>query len=368
MSVMNYFDYSATTPLSKSVNQLMQEVETSYYANINAKHDFGVRSKAYVQSYIESMAKSLSIPVSSLIFTSGATESNNMILFGLAKSYPHKKHILTTSLEHHSMISPCGELQRQGYEIEFIPYNQGQLDLKALKDMIRDDTLCVSVIAVESETGLIHPLNSIKAICDDRHVPLHSDMTQAIGKMKVDFKDVTYASFSAHKIYGPKGIGACVILKEDIKPLILGGRSLTKLRAGTPPNALIVGFAQSCIEAIQNLEHRISEVEQLRKYFVNECASNQQLHVNQPKHGVPHILNVSLVKSDRHEIVRLLSLENCYVSASSACSGQENVSKAVLTITQNMDFATSSIRISLSHLTNKEEIIALVEALKKVTL
>lgn len=368
MSVMNYFDYSATTPLSKSVNQIMQEVETSYFANINAKHDFGVRSKAFVQSYIDTMAKTLSIPVSSLIFTSGATESNNMILFGLAKSYPHKKHILTTSLEHHSMISPCGELQRQGYEIEFIPYTQGQLDLIALKNMIREDTLCVSVIAVESETGLLHPLKSIKAICDERQVPLHSDMTQAIGKIKVDFKDVTYASFSSHKIYGPKGIGACVLLKEDIKPLIYGGRSLSKLRAGTPPNALIVGFAQSCIDAIQNLDQRIHDVGQLRKYFVNECASIQQLHVNQPKNGVPHILNVSLVKCDRHEVVRLLSLEHCYVSASSACSGQENVSKAVLTITQNMDFATSSIRISLSHLTTKDEITSLIKALKKVTL
>lgn len=368
MSVMNYFDYSATTPLSKSVNQLMQEVETSYYANINAKHDFGVRSKAFVHSYIESMAKALSIPVSSLIFTSGATESNNMILFGLAKSYPHKKHIITTSLEHHSMISPCGELQRQGYEIDFIPYSQGQLDLNALKGMIREDTLCVSVIAVESETGLLHPLKAIKAICDERQVPLHSDMTQAIGKVKVDFKDVTYASFSSHKIYGPKGIGACVIFKEDIKPLILGGRSLSKLRAGTPPNALIVGFAQSCIDALQALEQRVHDVVQLRKYFIDECANIEQLHVNQPKSGVPHILNVSLVKCDRHEVVRLLSLEQCYVSASSACSGQENVSKAVLTITQDMEYATSSIRISLSHLTTNNEIASLIKALKKVTL
>jgi cysteine desulfurase len=363
---MTYLDYSASTPTSVTVLEHMHRVELEYFANINAKHGFALRSKSYVLDYVNKMTSLLNIPSESLVFTSGASESNNMILFGLAMAYPLKKHILTTSLEHHSIISPLGELQKQGYDIEFIPYYQGQLDLNALSQLIREDTLCVSIIAVESETGLIHPLKEIKAICDRFQVPLHSDMTQAIGKMPIDLNDVTYASFSSHKIYGPKGIGACVLFKDDIRPLIYGGRSLSKLRSGTPPNALIVGFAQAMIEALENIEERISLVQQLRNRLVQGVLEFSNTHVNTPIQGVPHICNISFVNHDRHHLVEEFSSLGFYVSASSACSGQENVSKAVNTVTQNIDYATSSLRISLSHLTTMSDIDSLLKAIKKV--
>jgi cysteine desulfurase len=366
MCVMTYLDYSASTPTSLTVLEHMHRIEREYFANINAKHAFALRSKEVVLSYISKMASLLNIPSESLVFTSGATESNNMILFGLAKSYPHKRHIISTSLEHHSVISPLGELQKLGYELDFIPYLHGKLDFEALKKLIREDTLCVSVIAVESETGLVHPLKDIKAICDDYGVPLHSDMTQAVGKIPVDFNSVTYASFSSHKIYGPKGIGACVLMKDDIRPLIYGGRSLSKLRSGTPPNALIVGFAQAVIEALENLEVRISIVTRLRNQLTQKCDNLKIVHVNTPHVGVPHICNLSFMHHDRHELVDQFSNHGFYVSASSACSGQENVSKAVLTVSENMDCATSSLRVSLSHLTSESDIDSFVQVIKKV--
>jgi cysteine desulfurase len=366
MSLMTYLDYSASTPTSKSVLEHMQRVELEYFANINAKHGFALRSKSYILDYVSKMTSLLNIPSESLVFTSGASESNNMILFGLAKAYPHKRHIISTSLEHHSVISPLGELQKQGFEIEFIPYLHGQLNLSALKDMIRDDTLCVSVIAVESETGLIHPLKEIKAICDQYEVPLHSDMTQAIGKMPFDLQHVTYASFSSHKIYGPKGIGACVLFKDDIRPLIYGGRSLSKLRSGTPANALIVGFAQAFIESYDNIEERMSTVHLLRNRLILGLRELSNIHVNTPINGVPHICNISFVNQDRHQLVDKFSELGFYVSASSACSGQENVSKAVLTVSENMDYATSSLRVSLSHLTQESDIDLFIQAIKKV--
>jgi cysteine desulfurase len=366
MCVMTYLDYSASTPTSLSVIEHMHRIEREYFANINAKHAFALRSKEVVLDYVDKMSSLLNVPSESLVFTSGATESNNMILFGLAKAYPHKRHIISTSLEHHSVISPLGELQKQGYELDFIPYLHGQLNCDALKELIREDTLCVSVMAVESETGLVHPLKEIKTICDHYNVPLHSDMTQAVGKRHVDFNHVTYASFSSHKIYGPKGIGACVLLKDDIRPLIYGGRSLSKLRAGTPPNALIVGFAQAVIEALENLDSRISKVTQLRNLLTQKCDTLKNVHVNTPLVGVPHICNFSFVQHDRHDLVEKFSNHGFYVSASSACSGQENVSKAVLTVSENMDYATSSLRVSISHLTSESDLDSFVQVIKKV--
>jgi cysteine desulfurase len=366
MFMMNYFDYSATTPISDRVNEVMQRCERDFFANINAQHEMALQSKLFVSGYINRMIQAINISESSLVFTSGATESNNMILFGLAKTYPHKRHILTTPLEHHSMISPLGVLQKEGYDVEFIPYLNGELDLEALKTSIRHDTLLVSVVAVESETGMIHPLKKIKAICDEHQIPLHSDVTQAIGKIEVDFQDVTYASFSSHKIYGPKGIGACIIQKQDIKPLIVGGRSLSKLRAGTPPNALIVGFAQALLDSLEHLDERQALVNQRYQNLFEQLSSLDQIHFNQPKHGVKHICNLSIANSNRNQTVEKLSLYGCYASASSACSGQEDLSKAVFSITQNQDYASTSIRISLSHMTKVEEIDALVQGIKKV--
>ena len=366
MVVMTYLDYSATTPVADSVLELMNRVERDYYANINAQHSFALRSREFVLRYVDNMAHSMGINASNLVFTSGATESNNMILFGLARTYPHKRHIITTPLEHLSVISILGELQKQGYDIDFIPYHQGQLDLIELSKLFREDTLCVSVIAVEGETGLIHPLKEIKALCDQHEVPLHSDMTQAIGKMPINFSDVTYASLSSHKIYGPKGIGACILFKDEIKPLILGGRSLSKLRAGTPPNALIVGFSQALIEAQSQLQSRIDHVSKLRERLTNGLSNTLNVSINTPLFGIDHICNISLTGCNRHDTVEKLSKLGYDVSASSACSGQEDVSKAVLTITQRSECATSSFRVSLSHLTLVEEIDAFIDAIKKV--
>lgn len=363
---MTYFDYSATTPIAKSVLELMNRVERDFFANINAHHAMAQKSRSFVIDYIEKMARSLKIDPKNLVFTSGATESNNMVLFGLAKQYPHKKHILTTQVEHHSVFAVLGELQKQGYEIEFIPCLSGELDLHALEKLIREDTLCVSVIAVEGETGMIHPLNAIKRICDIYNVPLHSDMTQAIGKMNVDFNNVTYASFSSHKIYGPKGIGACVILRDDIKPLIFGGRSLSKFRPGTPPNSLIVGFAQAVVEAQQELAKRKDAVRKLREKLVCGLSALENVHINVPNSGVDHICNVSVIGQMRHTVVDKLTQLGYDVSASSACSGQDEVSKVVYLVTQKMDCATSSFRISLSHYTCEAEVDELITAIGKV--
>lgn len=363
---MTYFDYSATTPIAESVLHLMNRVERDFFANINAQHALAQKSRSFVLDYVEKMAYELNIDSRNLVFTSGATESNNMVLQGLAKFYPTKKHIITTQVEHHSVIAVLGELQRQGYEIEFIPSIRGHLDLHAFEQLIREDTLCVTIIAVESETGLIHPLKEIKAICDKHNVPLHSDMTQAMGKVSIDFNNITYASFSSHKVYGPKGIGACVLMRNDIKPLIFGGRSLSKLRSGTPPNALIVGFAQAIIESQQALLERINVVHNLRKKLEFGLSNYQDVHVNTPTHGVEHICNISFIGQARHRLVEKLSQLGYDVSASSACSGQDEVSKIVLQISGSVECATSSIRISLSHLTSEAEIDDLLHAIGKV--
>ena len=213
---MIYFDYSATTPIHPEVLEAFTHYERDFFANANSSHALGKQAHNVISEQLSTMANILNVKASEIIITSSAVESNNTVLKGVALKYPSKKHIITSSLEHASIIGAVSYLEALGYEIDFVDLDEnGRFNLSHLESLLRDDTLIVSLIAVDSETGIRQPIEEIGNLCHKHNVLFHSDITQAVGKSTFDLSNVDYASFSAHKIYGPKGV-AGLIKKENV--------------------------------------------------------------------------------------------------------------------------------------------------------
>ena len=262
---MIYLDYSATTPVNKQVLDTFNKVCLDYVGNSNSLHALGVKSKELEDYATKKIAKLLKIDEKEIIYTSGASESNNLAIKGVCLRYQNRgKHIITTFLEHSSVIGPLNYLTKLGFEVDFVKIkDDGQVDLEHLRSLMRDDTILVSICAVDSEIGLRQPIKEIRNILNDYpKCFLHVDCTQAIGKIEIDFSDIDLASISAHKIYGLKGIGM-LVKKEKVllEPLIHGGKSTTVYRSGTPPLALIVSLMKA-------LELIIPDVNKNYKYVL----------------------------------------------------------------------------------------------------
>ena len=301
------------------------------------------------------------------IFTSSATESNNLAIKGLALKYPSLRHIITSPYEHASNIAAISFLQASGYEIDFVQVDQnGLYDLDSLEKLIRKDTLVVSLIAVDSETGIRQDVEKCGALCHQKGVFFHSDLTQALGKCNFDLTNIDLASFSAHKIYGPKGIGL-LVKKEALGliPLLHGGHSLSPYRSSTPQNALVVAFAKAYEIASDELDERIVKVSSLNSYLKQELSNLPRVVINSTKKSLPHILNISILNTKPDITLNYFSSKGLYLSSKSACSGQEDLSDSVLALTKDMARATSSYRISLSHLSTIEDCDAFVLGVKE---
>lgn len=245
---MIYLDYSATTPVSDEVLKTFIETTKKYIGNPNSLHKLGVEANNLINAATKQIAGLLNVKEKEIIYTSGSSESNNMAIKGIAIKYQNRgKHIITTEFEHSSIYGPLTYLQKQGFKIDFVKTNEdGIVNLHDLENLINDDTILVSVGAVNSEIGIIQPIKEIaKIIKKHPKCFFHVDMTQAFGKIKIDLTDVDLASFSAHKIYGIKGIGL-LVKKENIslEPLIHGGKSTTIYRSGTPAISLITSLAK----------------------------------------------------------------------------------------------------------------------------
>ena len=242
---MIYLDYSATTPMDDEVLMHYVHVEKHAFANANSKHSLGIRASDEIRRATEKIAKLLNIDPQEIIYTSCASEANNTAIKGCALKYPNKKHIITSALEHSSVVAPINYLQQNDYIVDFVDLDEhGRFDLKHLESLINEDTLMISLVAVDSETGIRQPVEEVGKLARSKNVLFHCDMTQALGKCPIDLSDIDLISCSAHKIYGPKGIGMLIKRKDvSLVPLIHGGRSTTAFRSGTPQNALICAFA-----------------------------------------------------------------------------------------------------------------------------
>ncbi len=367
---MIYLDYAANTPVEKDVLKDYVSATTKYIANPNSLHPLGIEAKEAIDESSNIISKYFDIREESIIYTSGSSESNNLVIKGVAEMNKNKgKHIIISAIEHSSVIAPCNYLASKGFEVSVIPIlKNGQIDLDELKNTIRDDTILVSICYVDSELGTIQPISEIAHIVKEYPNALfHTDATQAIGKIKVNFKNVDFVTFAPHKFYGLNGIGVLLNINNNkLMPLIHGGKSTTIYRSGTPNVASVIALKKAIILALDNLDFRYDYVSGLNSFLRNELSIFSKVHINSPKNSIPNTLNFSLVDMNAKKFVKKLADNGIYLSTTSACSLGSTPSKSVFAITNDLELAKNSIRISLSHLTNMDELKEFIKVFKKI--
>lgn len=355
---MVYLDYSATTPVNDSVIDTYSKVCREFIGNPNSLHSLGIQAKELIDASTKQIANLLNINPNEVIYTSGSSEANNMAIKGVCLKYANRgHHIITTELEHSSVIAPLNYLSSIGYEIDFVKLDDnGQVDLDDLERLIRDDTILVTIASVNSEVGVRQNLSKISEVIRKHpKIFFHSDVTQSIGKEKIDFSLLDLASISCQKFYGMKGIGA-LIKKEKliIEPLIHGGKSTTVFRSGTPATPLIASFAKALRLAYDDFNEKYQNVVDIHDYLIDKL-KKLDVFINSNDYCLPHIINISLKGIKSEVMLNALDEREIYVSTQTACSTSD-YSKAVYSVTHDKDRASRSMRISLSYLTTKEEI------------
>lgn len=363
---MIYLDYSANTPVDARVLEQFCAVERRCIGNANSHHQAGSAAKAEIDAATIKIASLLGVQPAEIIYTSGASEANNFALKGLARLSRHTgRHIISTPLEHSSVSGTLTALQEQGYEIDLLDVKQdGTVDLEHLKDLLRPDTICVAVTLVDSELGVVQPVQEIAAILKEHpHCHLHVDATQAVGKIPVSFEGVDTMSLTAHKFYGLNGIGLLVKRRNlALEPLIHGGESTTIYRSGTPTVALASSLACALDLAVTDLPGRVAHVAKLNAELRAALSTYPLVRINSPEHAIPHVLNLSVRNVKGTVFQRELDAKGACVSVKSACSSDGLPSRAVFAVSHDRRNALSSWRISLSHLTTEDEIKAFLQA------
>ena len=364
---MVYLDYSATTPVDERVIDTYSKVCKEFIGNPNSLHKIGVEAKDLIDASTKQIADILGVKTSEIIYTSGASESNNTAIKGICLKYQNRgKHIITTELEHSSVVAPINYLVGLGFEVDFVKLDDnGVVDLDNLRELMRNDTILVSICSVNSEVGVKQPIEEIgKIVKEYPKCFFHSDVTQSMGKEKVDFTNIDLASLSGQKFFGMKGIG-CLIKKESIviEPLIHGGKSTTVYRSGTPATPLIASISKALRLAYENLDKKNEHIKEVHDYLIDKL-KDLDVDINSNKYCINNVVNFSLKNIKSETMLHALELDDIYVSTQTACS-TGNYSKAVYSITHDKDKASRSIRISISYLTTKEEIDILIDSLKK---
>ena len=357
---MIYLDYSATTPVNDEVIDSFVKCNKEYIGNPNSLHKLGVECRNVIDASTNQIKELLGLDNVDVIYTSGSSEANNLAIKGICEKYKNRgRHIITTSLEHSSIYGPINYLLNQGFEVSFVKLDSnGLVDLEDLKGLIRDDTILVSINAVNSEIGIRQPIEEIGELLSlYPKIYFHADLTQAIGKIDIDTTNVDLFSFTAHKFYGIKGIG-CLVKKDKIviEALIHGGKSTTIYRSGTPTTSLIVSFSKALRLALNNKNDKYNHVLELNNYLACKLSDYDKVRINSNCKCIPHILNISVLGVKPETMLHALESDEIYISTQSACSASNNLSKAVLSVTNDEERAKSSIRVSLSYLTTMEEL------------
>lgn len=357
---MIYLDYSATTPVDLDVFDTYSKVTKDFKGNANSIHSLGLKSAELLEGATKQIADIFGVLPQEIVYTSGATEANNMALIGGAlANHKRGKHIIVSKLEHPSIYAICDYLKTMGFEISYVNNdNDGLIDFEHLKSLVRQDTILVSICAVNSETGVRQPLKMIRQIIkkENNNTIFHADMTQAIGKVSVNMKDVDLASMSSHKIFGPKGIG--FLYKSSsvkITPLIYGSGKTNDLKPGTPPLPLIASMSKAIRLANENLEKKERFVTLLNEKIVTELSKYPNIKINKTKYSIPQILNISVMDVMPEVMVHALEKHEIYISTNTACSSGE-VSNGIVAIYNDLARAKHTLRISLSYVTTTEEV------------
>ena len=358
---MVYLDYSATTPTSNEVLESFIKASTNFFANPNSLHKLGTKANELVDASTKQIAELLNVKKEEIIYTSGASESNNLALKGIVDKYSNRgKHIITTEFEHSSIYGPLEYLKKyKGVEVDYVETDEyGRVKLDSLEKLIRDDTILVTICSVNSEIGIRQPIEEIaKIVKNHPKCFLHVDITQTVGKDYINLENVDLASFSAHKIFGIKGIG-CLIKKEHltIEPLIHGGKSTTEYRSGTPTLPLIVSLAKALRLALTDLDEKINKIKELNNYLKEGLKKYPNVVINSNDYSIPQILNFSVIGCKPETLQHALEEYDIYISTQTACAKEEDISRSVYALTHDEKRAKSSVRVSISYVTTKEEI------------
>ncbi|MEZ0537988.1 cysteine desulfurase NifS [Caldicellulosiruptoraceae bacterium PP1] len=366
-----YFDHAATTPLKKEVLDEMMPYLTEKYGNPSTIYSIGREAKKAIDIARERVAKALNADISEIYFTSGGTESDNWAIKGVAYANQKKgKHIITTTIEHHAVLHVCKYLQEQGFEVTYVPVEEnGVVDPQKIKDAIREDTILITVMFANNEIGTIQPIKEIAKIAKEKGIIFHTDAVQAVGNIKVDVKElgVDLLSLSAHKFYGPKGVGALYIKKgTKIHPYEHGGAQERNRRAGTENVAGIVGLGKAIELATQNLDEHNKKLIHLRDKLIDGILNNiEYVRLNGDREKrLPNNANFSFEFIEGESLLLLLDMKGIAASSGSACtSGSLDPSHVLLAIGLPHEIAHGSLRITLGDDNTEEEIDYLLKEL-----
>ncbi len=367
-----YMDYQSTTPTDPRVVEKMLPYFTEKFGNPHSRsHAYGWESEDAIEVARESVADLIGANPKEIIFTSGATESNNMAIKGLAGFYGNeKKHIITIKTEHKCVLDSCRHLEREGFEVTYMDVNSdGSVDLEKLKDTIREDTLLVSIMAVNNEIGTIQPLKEIGAITRAKGTFFHTDIAQAFGKIEIDVNEmnIDLASISGHKIYAPKGVGALFVRRRPrvrLTPIINGGGQERGFRSGTLPTPLVVGLGEAARIAKVEMKDEYARLQKLHDKMYKALVDDiPDVYLNGQKNGYPGNLNLSFAYIEGESM--LMAIRQLAVSSGSACtSASLEPSYVLYALGVGDDLAHTSIRFGIGRFTTEEEVDKAIEIVK----
>ncbi|EEH53400.1 uncharacterized protein MICPUCDRAFT_21333 [Micromonas pusilla CCMP1545] len=367
-----YLDMQSTTPVDPRVLDAMMPYLVEQYGNPHSRtHMYGWEAEDAIEAARADVAKAIGANAKEIIFTSGATESNNMAIkarSGVANFYSgKKKHVITTQTDHKCVLDSCRWLQQRGWDVTYLPVkSNGLIDLEELRGAIRDDTAIVSVMAVNNEIGVVQPLKAIGELCRERKVFFHTDAAQAVGKIPIDVEDmkIDLLSISGHKVYGPKGVGAIYVRRRPrvrMEPLISGGGQERGLRSGTLPTPLVVGLGKACAVALEEMEHDRQHATRLSRRLIDGIRRVLLTLLNGDADArYPGNVNMSFAYVEGESL--LMGLKEIAVSSGSACTSASLEPSYVLrALGVDEEMAHTSIRYGVGRFTTEEEVDRAVE-------
>ncbi|MCG9056998.1 IscS subfamily cysteine desulfurase [Laribacter hongkongensis] len=359
-----YLDYSATTPIDPRVAEKMIPFLTEKFGNpASRSHSYGWEAEEAVENARAEVARLINADPKEIIWTSGATESDNLAIKGAAHFYQSRgKHLITVKTEHKAVLDTCRELEREGFEVTYLPVQEnGLIDLEVFKAAIRPDTIVVSVMFVNNEIGVIQDIPAIGDICRKKGIIFHVDATQAPGKVRIDLNElkVDLMSLSAHKVYGPKGIGALYVRRKPrvrLEAQMHGGGHERGFRSGTLATHQIVGMGEAFRIAREEMDEEQARIARLRDRMWNGIKDMEEVYINGDlEHRVPNNLNVSFNFVEGESLI--MAIKELAVSSGSACTSASLEPSYVLrALGRNDELAHSSIRFTLGRFTTEEEI------------
>ena len=367
-----YLDNASTSKVNPEVLESFNQITLKYFANASSIHQLGQESNRLLDKSREQILNLFNLKHHDVVFTSGATEANNLAIKGYALANRSRgNHIITVVSEHPSVLNACKQLEKYGYQITILPINKnGVLEVNSLKAAIRDDTILVSVMAVNNEIGTINPIKEIGELLKNYpKIAFHVDMTQAIGKVKIPLENVDMFSFAGHKIHGLLGSGALIKDKKIIlEPQNSGGGQESGLRSGTSTVALSASLAKALRLALDKQKENFQKVSELRDYLVSYLKSNDDRFViNSLDKNNPYIVNFSLLNRKASVVVEALSNKGIMVSSLSAChSRDEDYSYVVYALTNDMKLAHNTVRVSFSYENTLNDVELLIRTLDTI--